>query len=248
MTPHTALHRSPGFSLTEMSVVLIIIGLILSSVVAGAKFVDFAKARALVSGSEKYQSYLYGFLSKYSEYPGDFTEATIYWNNPGVENGDGDGKVYFQNSGGTQEGYNAWQHLALAGMAENDFIGAAGGVTLAVADTHVPSSVYGGGFFWAYDYAGHDNSNTLSVGEPVTIGGTDLALNGLIIQENARDIDLKADDGNPSEGSLKAIEGDNVAAGDCVDDNNTPGDPSDDFFNKTAESRACVLSFMIVSQ
>lgn len=240
---------SSGFTLTELSIVLIIMGLLIASIVSGAKFIDFAKARALIAHSDEHQSHLYGFLSKYSEYPGDFTEASIYWAGASPENGDGDGKILFQNGANVQEGYNAWQHLALAGMAENDFIGSGGALTDPLPDTHIPAAVYkGAAFFWSNDYAGHTDKNTLVVGKPKNNTDTTLNINSAFLQESAKEIDLKADDGNPSQGTVKAIEGADGTAGDCVNQNGTSSDTSDDSYNTAIKSFSCTIAFMTASQ
>lgn len=238
-----------GFSLTELSIVLIIMGLIIAAVISGASFVNYAKVRALIAHADEHQSHMYGFLAKYNEYPGDFTEATIYWNAASPEDGDGDGNIMFLNGSGVQEGYNAWQHLALAGMAERDFPGSGGGLNNPVAHTHIPGAVYkGSAFFWANDVVGHDDKNVLVVGKPIENTSGSLLLNGILIQEVARNIDLKADDGNPSEGSVKAVAGADMSAGDCVDNNGTASDVSDDGYNTESESFACILGFMSSSQ
>jgi prepilin-type N-terminal cleavage/methylation domain-containing protein len=247
-TGNTPMPRRPGFTLTELSLSIVIIGLLTSLIFGGLKLVAYAKVRAMISAKDAQQSAVYGFLSKYGEYPGDFTEASVYWNNAGVVSGDGDGKIAFQNGAGVYEGYNAWQHLALASMLERDYVGAAAAApSPAIPDTHVPSSVFGGGFFLDYGFGGHENNNTIVLGGPQPAGAS-LSVGGLLLPENARDADLKFDDGNPSSGSIRAIDGAGVVSGECVDAEGTADDPGDDGYALENETRACVLSFKIVSQ
>ena len=237
-----------GFSLVEMSIALVIIGLLTSAIFAGVKLVTYAKIRALNAEKDARQSEIYGFFSKYNEYPGDFSEATIYWDLPSVTSGDGDGAISYKNDSADLEGYNAWQQLSLAGMAENDFAGGGDPVSTTVPGTHIPASVFGGGFFLDNDFAGHSGFNTLILATPTEISGDSLVVNSLLLPKDARDVDKKYDDGNPSQGVLHVVEGDDVSAGDCVDDNGTSGTTSDDSYNLTNESRSCVVAYKIMSQ
>ncbi|MET0154862.1 MAG: type II secretion system protein [Rickettsiales bacterium] len=227
-----------GFSLVEMSIALIIVGLLTSAIFGGMKLVSYAKIRALNAAKDARQSEIYGFFSKYGEYPGDFSEATTYWNLPSVTAGDGDGAVAFKNADGAYEGYNAWQHLSLAKMTDRDYAGAIGGLATPIPETHVPTSVFGGGFFMANGYGGHDDANTLAIGAPKSMTDA-LSLNGLLAPKDARDADKKYDDGNPSQGIMHAIDGADVSGGDCV----TTGD-----YNLSVDARTCVLAYKIMSQ
>ena len=103
-----------AFSLIELSVVIIIIGLLTASVTAGIGVIKSAKTRALVSDLKEYETSYYGFFSTYSGYPGDISNAAYFWST--ATNGDGDGSIEYETGESTDEFANAWVHLALAGF------------------------------------------------------------------------------------------------------------------------------------
>ncbi|MBY0354312.1 MAG: prepilin-type N-terminal cleavage/methylation domain-containing protein, partial [Rickettsiales bacterium] len=71
-------HHS-GFSLLELSVVLVIISLIAGGVVFGKNLVRQAAVRSVVTDALKYQSAVQLFRDTYNALPGDFSTATSLW-------------------------------------------------------------------------------------------------------------------------------------------------------------------------
>ena len=83
-----------GFTLIELSIVLVIIGLIIGGVLAGQDLIVAAKNRAQISQIEKYQTAVRTFQSKYGYLPGDIMDpyATQFgFQGRGPYNGEGDG-------------------------------------------------------------------------------------------------------------------------------------------------------------
>lgn len=87
-----------GFTLVEMSIVMVIIGLIIGGVLVGRDLISAAAARAQISQIEKYQTAVNTFRVKYGYLPGDIPDpvASQYGfysrdTNPGQ--GDGNGVI-----------------------------------------------------------------------------------------------------------------------------------------------------------
>ena len=99
-----------AFTLVELSIVLVIIGLIIGGVLVGRDLITTAQVRAQISQIEKYQAAVNTFKGKYGYLPGDIPDpyATQYGfiargSNPGQ--GDGNGLI---------EGYGSHANLGWA--------------------------------------------------------------------------------------------------------------------------------------
>ena len=81
-----------GFTLVEIAIVLVIIGLLLGGILKGQELINNARVRAIADRSNSLKSAWYAFIDRYQAIPGDFTQATRYVPNASA-NGDGDGKL-----------------------------------------------------------------------------------------------------------------------------------------------------------
>ena len=85
-----------GFTLVELSIVLVIIGLIVGGVLAGRDLIRAATLRAVIKEVKNYETVIHIFRDKYGYLPADMPNARDYWpacNDNGANpcNGDGDG-------------------------------------------------------------------------------------------------------------------------------------------------------------
>src|SRR5580692_12405602 len=72
LAPHVLLRRrETAFTLIEMSIVLVIIGLIVGGVLVGQDLIRAAGVRAQISQIEKYNTAVNTFYGKYGYLPGD---------------------------------------------------------------------------------------------------------------------------------------------------------------------------------
>jgi prepilin-type N-terminal cleavage/methylation domain-containing protein len=88
------LHRqSLGFTLIELSIVLVIIGLIIGGIVVGRDMIRIAEIRATIGQIAKYNTAVNAFQVKYGGLPGDITPkvAASFGLFPGT--GDGNGTI-----------------------------------------------------------------------------------------------------------------------------------------------------------
>ena len=221
-----SLSRKRGFSLVELSIVLVILGLLVGGVLSGQSLIRAAELRAVTTEYSRYVTSVQSFRDKYFALPGDMTNATSFWGamtNCGVAspsgtgtqtcNGNADGFVSAAAGGASQtvESLAFWQQLANAGLIEGRYTGIVG--TAAANDwdigTNIPRSKLSGGG-WT---TGSRTSYTTGSGVNFdgfwrnwfyVLGdgnGTDITL---LLPEESWNIDTKLDDGKPGTGKAVA--------------------------------------------
>jgi len=138
--------RNNGFTLIELSIVLVIIGLVTGGVLFGRDLIRAAQVRAQITQLERLDTAVNTFRLKYGCLPGDCDSAESQGlgtaANPGA-NGDGNGiidvdiilTVHYNLS--TPEPANFWYHLARAGLIEGQYRGYNG--SLLVPGKHTPA-------------------------------------------------------------------------------------------------------------
>lgn len=102
------LHRN-GFSLIEIAIVLVIIGILTASVTAGRYLIKQAELKSIMQQVVDYRTSVHNFRGKYYSWPGDMPNATSFWGT-GVAgicpdnlcNGNGDDRI-IGNSGGPNQ-------------------------------------------------------------------------------------------------------------------------------------------------
>jgi prepilin-type N-terminal cleavage/methylation domain-containing protein len=241
-----------GFSLIELSIVLVIIGLLVVTVVAGKSLLNQAKLNSIVSDYTRIQANYKTFALTYGSIPGDFSEAYDFW---GADcdtvqskcDGDGDGKIEYSTGTDDVESFRAWQHLALAELANFSGTGEATASGIAVIGENTPLSKYGaGGYSFYYDTDDHDGEtiaeNTMQFGAAVSGTPTDnnsLTREQVISPRDAYLLDKKIDDTLAKAGILWGINGWNGVDGfsDCR--NSTTLE-----YDKSLETKLCVLAFV----
>jgi prepilin-type N-terminal cleavage/methylation domain-containing protein len=182
-----------AFSLIELSVVIIIIGLLTASVTAGIGVIKSAKTRAIVSDLKEYEASYYGFFSTYSGYPGDISNAAYFWST--AISGDGDGNIEYGTGESTDEFANAWVHLALAGFVPDDFEA----LEYPTAEDEAIDFIM---IYYSDLYSAFGNSITLE---------TD-SFAGVMTPLEAYQLDCKIDDCAPTIGEVMVANGDGVTA------------------------------------
>ena len=232
-------NNTEGFSLLELSIVLVIIGLIAGGITVGADMVRAAELRSVMTDVERYKTAIYTFKEKYMALPGDMKNATSFWGTEtvaggtGTANGNGDG-ILFGN-----ENYRAWEHLSMSGVVEGNFYGSGTwGGTLINNGVIPESSISGAGFalFWysgvdaAYFYATSTGHNGIMF----------LGMNpwsNFLRPEDAWNLDIKMDDGKPGTGMALGVKG--VYAPNC-----TTGATPDEY-KLSDTTKACYMNFLL---
>jgi len=190
--------KQGGFTLIEIAIVLVIIGLLLGGVLKGQELINTARVRALNNTVDGITAAWFSFQDRYRAYPGDYTEADI--NLPGVPaagNGNGNGLVGIGAGGADSpsERANVWVHLQSAGYITGAYDGANVIVDEygCVLDT-CPDNGFGIGM-------------NLSYGEQVRgapgVDAHELITGRGIPVEVLAELDRKVDDGEPESGAMQ---------------------------------------------
>ncbi len=111
-------HQS-GFTLVELAIVLVIIGLILAAVLKGQEMIQNAKVKNVVNDLKSVSVAYYAYQDRYKAIPGDDANAASHFT--GGDGGDGDGAItglYTAKAvpAVAAESNNFWQHTRMAGF------------------------------------------------------------------------------------------------------------------------------------
>src|SRR5262249_61280152 len=69
------MRKQSGFTLIEIAIVLVIIGLLLGGVLKGQELITSARVRNIVSQQDGIKAAYFGFLDRYRALPGDYDQA-----------------------------------------------------------------------------------------------------------------------------------------------------------------------------
>lgn len=197
-----------GFTLVELSIVLVIIALIITGVAAGSSLLKQAKLNAVISESTNYRQAIQTFKIKHGYFPGDFPNAAAFWPSSDPQNGNGNGLIDYGSWGG--EDLYLWNHLSLSGLLPYNYNGNCIGWTCYSFGINAPGSSYSPytGYMGAYYSQVYNNVgiNTLVFGAPNDGAGNGLNWGGMV-PADASSIDSKVDDGNAGTGQVLASTG-----------------------------------------
>ena len=259
--------RNNAFTLVELSIVLVILGLLAGGILAGKSLIRSAETRSVIADIDKYKTSIQAFRDKYLAIPGDMTNATSFWGAKNADlatcltspvdgtktcNGNGDGTYNYVAILHQIEMFLAWQHLANAGLVEGTYSGLPGpaGEGDAVIGVNIPEShMQGGGYTLNYvtSYSGHASWFDGSLNGNVITFGADVASNqfqansAILTPQEAWNIDVKTDDGNPVTGRTFAPQKKNSSAR----PNCTTADDKTALYNLADPSVWCYLNFSL---
>ena len=108
-------HNQRGFTLVEIAIVLVIIGLLLGGILKGQELITSARVRNLANQIEGIKAAYFGFQDRYRALPGDFSLATTQITGAS-QNGNGNGQI---ESGA--ESIAVWDHLSHAGFINGTY-------------------------------------------------------------------------------------------------------------------------------
>lgn len=229
-------HTETGFTLVELSIVIIIVGLIVAGVLGGQRLIDQARLRTLIGDKTDIETALANFRNEFNALPGDYRNATDYWaagaacgdataiDNANECNGNGDRKID-HNIGGddtaqaADESYTAWVHMGNSGHYPGQYTGIPTNIT---AGVNVPEAGFGRSVAITLMHSGDAvNLGTANLNDNLILFGTadgtaNPADTPFIAARDARSIDEKVDDGLPASGTVLGV---NSGGGgeECID-------------------------------
>lgn len=163
-----------GFTLVEIAIVLVIIGLLIGGVLKGQAMIENAKVKRVIKNADEIRAAVMSFYDKYGMYPGDENVSNVPAS--GDWNGNGNGEI-----ANNQERYDVFRDMALAGLIGGSYNGT----------SDLPRNPYGGtmSLYWV---------------DPGPGGAKHYLVYTNLPAEVCREIDTKYDDGVYNTGSISA--------------------------------------------
>src|SRR5215468_10170824 len=181
-----------GFTLIEIAIVLVIIGLLLGGVLKGQELITGARVRNLISQQDGIKAAFFGFQDRYRALPGDYAAAST--NIAGVTiTGNGNGRIEAGTGGALHEEILVWNHLTAAGFLNGSYTMANSSVS-APATTNNPVNPYSVYLTLVYD-------NNYGTGTPPA--KHNLKTGSQVPVEIIAEVDRKIDDGLPYAGGFQ---------------------------------------------
>ena len=186
--------QQSGFTLVEIAIVLVIIGLLLGGILKGQELINSAKVKNLANDFRTIPTYIYAYQDKFKALPGDdaavanhVTGATPATTPGTVGNGVIEG--HWSSATTTDESFLFWQHVRLANLAA--------GPTAVGDATYRPTNAVGGHIGIA--------SNSAAAAQIAGMTGTYQVCSKGVLGKFAIQLDVQMDDGQPCTGSMRAI-------------------------------------------
>jgi len=191
-----------GFTLIEIAIVLVIIGLLLGGVLKGQELINSAKVKNLAGDFKNVPVYIYGYQDKFKALPGDDSRVLDHVSGVAASTGGtvGNGVIegLWKPAAATDETAVFWQHLRLANLAPGSTT-----VSIAAGNTYMPTNAVGGQLGITNAAAG-----------PITgMKGSYIVCSDAIAGKFAKQLDTTLDDGVTNTGSLQVIAAGTTAPG-----------------------------------
>ncbi len=201
-----------GFSLLELTIVLVIITTLIIGISFSSNLITQAKIRRLAAELSEYSIAIDSFRDKYNGIPGDFENGFAIWGancatTASLCNGNGD-KIINYNGSSTNDSENlrAWQHLVLASMIPGHYSGTSAVAGESNIGINIPASSWTGAGLELYTEATTPAGVTglaLQV-SGYTKGSYAHTANAMTPLE-AMALDIKRDDGIGKSGALQGF-------------------------------------------
>ena len=193
-------YRQSGFTLVEIAIVLVIIGLLIGGVLKGRELITNAKIKRVESDFSGVSAAIYAYQDRYGVLPGDDPAASNRFAGTwgATDDGDGDGEIEggWDATTNNSESRMMWKHLRGAGLI-------AGPVDNTDQSYSQPTNSFGG-------IVGVDSNLYSLTGQNIVFGD--------IPGDIAQILEARGDDGDPTTGSIQGHDTDTAYALDTLYD------------------------------
>ena len=183
--------QQSGFTLVEIAIVLVIIGLLLGGILKGQELINSAKVKNLANDFRVIPTYIYAYQDKFKALPGDDSQATTHLTCTApatCTNGNGNGVIDGNWDATTGESFQFWQQVRYANLAA--------GPTDTTDTTYSPLNAVGGKL----------GITSATTGQTVGgLTGTYIVCSNGILGKFAKQLDIQMDDGNTATGSMRTV-------------------------------------------
>lgn len=192
--------KPSGFTLVEMAIVLVIIGLLLGGVLKGQELINSAKVKNFATDFRNIPLFIYGFQDKFKALPGDDSAVATHVTGatpattPSGARGNGVIDGNWDTATLTDESMLFWQHVRLAGLST-------GSTVVANDNTYWPANAEGGRI-------GIESGSAhfiLNTDGTTFLQGAHVICSTGILGKFAKQLDTTLDDGSTDTGAMRVV-------------------------------------------
>ena len=194
--------QQSGFTLVEIAIVLVIIGLLLGGILKGQELINSAKVKNLANDFRVIPTYIYAFQDKFKALPGDDAAADTHLAGPpaaalatAATRGNGVINGQWNSTTPADESALFWQHVRMANLAAGPTVLG----DLSMSDPYVPKNAVGGRI-------GINSPTTAPAQVQITgMTGSYQVCSAGILGKFGKQLDVQMDDGNTATGSMRVV-------------------------------------------
>lgn len=189
--------QQSGFTLVEIAIVLVIIGLLLGGILKGQELINSAKVKSLANDFRTIPTYVYAYQDKFKSLPGDdgnvvghlgAGSGAVQATTPAGRQGNGVIEGNWWSGTNTDESFLFWQHVRLSNLAP--------GPTNVADANYWPTNAMGGSIGF--------NSAQAATAQITGMTGTYQICSTGILGKFVKQLDIQMDDGATDTGSMRA--------------------------------------------
>lgn len=189
-----------GFTLVEIAIVLVIIGLLLGGVLKGQELINSAKVKNFINDFKTVPLFIYGYQDKFKALPGDDANVSSHLGSAASAAGvtllavtsatQGNGRIEgnYNSTAVTDESVAFWQQVRLANLAS-------GATAFTTPASDMPTNADGG------------RIGVQSTAPITGMSGSYFVCSEGVQGKFAKQIDVTMDDGNTATGSVRVATG-----------------------------------------